>query len=53
MIFVRVAFRPGHPEVSTKDRAFAAIVSQAGTPFSEEDEATQIHPAFGPRAGAW
>jgi nicotinamidase-related amidase len=50
VIFVRVAFRSGHPEVSTRNRAFAAIASQAGTSFGEEDEATQIHPALGPRA---
>jgi nicotinamidase-related amidase len=50
VIFVRVAFRPGHPEVSTRNRTFAAIASQAGTFFGEEDEATQIHPALGPRA---
>ncbi len=50
VIFVRVGFRPGHPEVSTRNRAFAAIASQAGTSFGEDDEATQIHPSLGPRA---
>jgi nicotinamidase-related amidase len=50
VIFVRVAFRPGHPEVSARNRAFAALASQAGTSFGEEDEATQIHPALAPRA---
>ena len=51
VIFVRVAFRPGHPEVSTRNRAFAALASQAGNPFGENDEATQIHPALEPRPG--
>lgn len=50
VIFVRVAFRPGHPEVSTNNRVFAAIASQAQTSFGEDDEATQIHPALGQRA---
>jgi nicotinamidase-related amidase len=50
VIFVRVAFRRGHPEVSTRNRGFAAVTSQAGSSFGEEDEATQIHPALAPRA---
>ncbi|MHB8220801.1 MAG: cysteine hydrolase family protein [Acidimicrobiales bacterium] len=50
VIFVRVAFRPGHPEVSNRNRAFATIDSQAGASFGEGDEATQIHPALGHRA---
>lgn len=50
VVFVRVAFRPGHPEVSARNRTFAAVASRAGGSFGEEDEATQIHPALGPRA---
>ena len=49
VVFVRVGFRPGHPEVRTRNRAFSAITSRAGTSFGEEDEATQIHPALGRR----
>lgn len=44
VIFVRVAFRPGHPEVSSRNRAFARLSS-----FGEEDDATRIHPALGQR----
>ncbi|HTV10227.1 MAG TPA: cysteine hydrolase [Acidimicrobiales bacterium] len=50
VIFVRVAFRPGHPEVSTRNRAFSAIASRAAAPFGLDDEATELHPALEPRA---
>ncbi len=50
VIFVRVAFRPAHPEVSTRNRAFSALAAQADASFGEADEATQIHPALEPRA---
>jgi nicotinamidase-related amidase len=49
VIFVRVAFRAGHPEVSVRNRSFATIASQAGTSFGENDDATLIHPALEPR----
>jgi nicotinamidase-related amidase len=50
VIFVRIAFRSGHPEVNTRNRAFAAIASGAGIAFGDECEATQIHPALDRRA---
>lgn len=46
VIFVRVAFRPGHPEVSSRNRSFAALASRAGPSFGEGDQATLIHPAL-------
>jgi nicotinamidase-related amidase len=49
VIFVRVAFRPGHPEVSDRNRTFAALARHAETSFGDSDEATQIHPALEPR----
>ena len=49
VIFVRVAFRAGYPEVSPRNRTFSVAVSQAGTRFTEESEATAVHPALGPR----
>ncbi len=49
VIFVRVAFRAGHPEISARNRTFAAIASQAGTSFDEGSDATNIHPALEPR----
>ena len=50
VIFVRVAFRPGHPEVSARNRTFAALASRAGASFGEADEDTRIHPALDLRA---
>jgi nicotinamidase-related amidase len=47
VIFVRVAFRPGHPEVSPRNRAFAALPDAAG--MLEDD--TTIHPALAPLPG--
>jgi nicotinamidase-related amidase len=40
VIFVRVAFRPGYPEVSADNRAFASIQERGG--MLETDEATQV-----------
>src|ERR1017187_3067037 len=51
LVFVRVAFRAGHPEVSARNRSFSALASQAGTRFTEENDATQVHPALGQREG--
>ncbi|MGH8996528.1 MAG: cysteine hydrolase family protein, partial [Acidimicrobiales bacterium] len=47
VIYVRVAFRPGTPEVSGANRAFAAIAG-SGT-MGDDDLATQIHPAVAPK----
>lgn len=51
VIFVRVAFRPGFPEVSPANRTFSTIVSTAGDRFAEDSPATQIHPAVAPLPG--
>lgn len=48
VIYVRVAFRPGAPEVSARNRAFAAV-RDAG--MDEDGEATAIHPAVAPQPG--
>lgn len=48
VVFVRVAFRRGHPEVSARNAAFAALASRAPA-FGEADEDTQVHPALEPR----
>jgi nicotinamidase-related amidase len=47
VVFVRVAFRPGHPEVSPRNRAFSALRDAGGL---TEDAAT-IHPAVAPQDG--
>ena len=46
VIYVTVGFRPGHPEISARNRTFSAIAS-AGR-FTEADPAAEIHPAVAP-----
>ena len=49
VIYVTVAFRSGYPEVSQRNKSFAAI---AGTGrFTEGDPASRVHPAIAPAAG--
>jgi nicotinamidase-related amidase len=49
VVFVRVAFRPGFPEVGPSNRRFGAIAKAAGVAFTVDSPATQIHPAVAPR----
>jgi nicotinamidase-related amidase len=49
VIFVRVAFRPGHPEVSSRNRTFAAVRDAGG--LTDDDEGTAIHDAVAPLPG--
>lgn len=46
VVYVRVAFRPGHAEVSRSNRAFSALSSAGG--MGLDDPATQVHPAVAP-----
>lgn len=46
VIYVRVAFRPGAPEISRHNRTFSAIATSGGMRL--DDPATQIHPAVAP-----
>ena len=48
VIYVTVGFRPGHPEISARNRSFSAIAS-AGR-FTAADPAAGIHPAVAPAA---
>jgi nicotinamidase-related amidase len=49
VIYVRVGFRPGHPEVSPRNPSFSAI---AGTGrFADGDPGAEIHPAVAPQPG--
>jgi nicotinamidase-related amidase len=49
VIYVTVAFRAGHPEVSERNKSFAAI---AGTGrFADGDPGRAIHPAVTPASG--
>jgi nicotinamidase-related amidase len=45
-----VRFREGYPEISARNRMFAAI-RQAGAAMSETSAATAIHPAVAPQPG--
>jgi nicotinamidase-related amidase len=47
VIFVRVAFRPGSPEISVRNRTFSAVAAAGG--MGDDDPATQIHPAVTPQ----
>jgi nicotinamidase-related amidase len=49
IIYVTVAFRPGYPEVSERNKSFAAV---AGTGrFSDGDPGAAVHPAVAPAVG--
>ena len=47
VIFVRVAFRDGYPEVSAMNKSFSAIASRGNMTIS--DASTQIHASVAPR----
>ncbi len=49
VISVRVAFRPGFPELSPANRSFSSIAGTAGDSFGGNSPATRIHPALAPR----
>ncbi|MGH9088698.1 MAG: cysteine hydrolase family protein [Acidimicrobiales bacterium] len=52
VVFVRVAFRPGAPEVSARNKAFAALASSPALgAMGEGDPLTAVHPALDPRPG--
>ena len=48
VIYVRVAFRPGHPEVSSRNRTFAAVKDAGGL---IDDDGAGIHDAVAPLPG--
>ena len=47
VIYVRIAFRPGYPEVSSDNRTFAALAQAAG--YGMDDPGTQIPAVIAPR----
>jgi nicotinamidase-related amidase len=47
--FVRVAFRPGYPEISARNQGFSALASAGGAYLVDSPE-TQIVAALAPRA---
>ena len=48
VLFVRVAFRDGFPEIAASNRTFSAL-KERGPSGTERHEQTQIHPALGRR----
>ena len=50
VVHVRVAFRPGYPEVSPANASFAAL-SDAGPEFTEAHPKTRVHAELEPRDG--
>jgi nicotinamidase-related amidase len=51
VMFVRVGFRPGYPEVAEANAAFSAVTAQAGDAYTQDHPATQIHAALAPQDG--
>jgi nicotinamidase-related amidase len=49
VIYVRVAFREGSPEISARNRSFSALAEAGG--FGEDDDATQLHEGVAPEPG--
>jgi nicotinamidase-related amidase len=49
VIYVRVAFRDGYPEVSPANKAFSALTGAGG--MTETDQATQVHERVAPQPG--
>jgi nicotinamidase-related amidase len=51
VMFVRVAFRPGYPEIAASNQTFSAMTGQAGDAYTQEHPATQVHVALTPQPG--
>jgi nicotinamidase-related amidase len=49
VVYVTVGFRPGHPEISSRNKSFAAAAASGA--FVQGSAGAQIHPAVAPRAG--
>jgi len=49
IIYVRVAFRPGAPEVNSKNKTFSSLAGSRS--LHETDPGTQVHPAVTPGSG--
>jgi nicotinamidase-related amidase len=49
VVYVTIGFRPGHPEISARNRTFSAIAASGA--YSGTDPAAEIHPAVAPEPG--
>lgn len=48
VVYVVVGFRAGYPEVSARNKSFAAIAAATPSRFTSDDPDARIHPAIGP-----
>jgi nicotinamidase-related amidase len=51
VMFVRVAFRPGYPEVAESNQSFSAIAATVGDSMHEQHPNTRVHAELEPREG--
>jgi nicotinamidase-related amidase len=51
VMFVRVGFRPGYPEVAASNASFSAITAQGGDAYTQDHPATQVHASLTPLDG--
>jgi nicotinamidase-related amidase len=51
VMYVRVAFRPGYPEIAESNVTFSAVAAQAGGAYTQDHPATQVHAALAPHDG--
>jgi nicotinamidase-related amidase len=49
VIYVVIGFRPGYPEISTRNKTFGAV-ARSGR-MAESDQAIQVHPEVAPAPG--
>jgi hypothetical protein len=49
VVYVTVSFRPGYPEVSSRNKSFAAVTQGGG--FVTGEAATAVPPEIAPAAG--
>ncbi|MYS88635.1 MULTISPECIES: cysteine hydrolase family protein [Streptomyces] len=49
LVYVVVGFRPGHPEISARNKTFGAAARSGA--FTAEDPGNEIHPDVAPRPG--
>jgi nicotinamidase-related amidase len=51
VMFVRVGFRPGYPEIASSNGTFSAMAAAADDSYNEDHPATQVHAALAPEPG--
>lgn len=51
VMFVRVGFRPGYPEVAESNASFSVLSAQGGDVYREDHPATQVHASLTPAEG--